>query len=226
MLTCPSCGVDNQLGRVFCSGCGAKLDLANMTSDAIQQSQQKSWIARFWWIIPVVILVIAAGLTALAFWPKSASLGEAGSRVDGRNVDRVLVSMSRLRKGTGGGKDLSAKEINAYFKYFTPMKETASIAVTPGAFKVRLVKRLAKVDLKFIQWTPKVSYDITCVPVGASIAVKGASMGHLPASGPLKKAAINGIKKEMARTKYWKSLSNITEIKIENDKIFVKYDKK
>jgi len=32
MLTCSKCGYDNELGRIFCHSCGAKLDLSNIKS--------------------------------------------------------------------------------------------------------------------------------------------------------------------------------------------------
>ena len=225
MLTCPSCGVENQLGRVFCSGCGAKLDLANMTSENVAESQKKSLFARFWWIIPIVIVVVLAAMTALAFWPKAKPLAEAGSRVEGRGVDRTLSSMERIRKGPKGSKYMTAKEINAYFKFFTPLKTKASVAVMPGRFKVRLVRR-GKVNLKFTQWNPTVSYDITCVPVGNTVNIKSATMGHLPMFGPLKKMVIKNIHGELSKNRKWKGLSNISEIKVEKDKIFVQYEKK
>jgi len=34
MLTCPKCGFDNELGRIFCHQCGAKLDLDQIKSPA------------------------------------------------------------------------------------------------------------------------------------------------------------------------------------------------
>jgi len=125
MLTCPKCGVDNQLGRVFCSSCGAKLDLANMTSQSVAESQKKSWIARFWWIVPVAIVLVAALMVACAFWPKTDPLDGPGTRVQGRTVETTLISMGRVRQGRGGGKALSAAEINA-FSFPFPRRDEAA----------------------------------------------------------------------------------------------------
>ena len=37
MITCGSCGSENELGRVFCVQCGGKLDLSAMTSEVVAE---------------------------------------------------------------------------------------------------------------------------------------------------------------------------------------------
>jgi len=69
MVFCKKCGTDNQLGRVFCTSCGAKLDLTNMSNELIaDKSSDGSWISQNWGklvSVPLVMLVLA--IAGLAF---------------------------------------------------------------------------------------------------------------------------------------------------------------
>jgi hypothetical protein len=71
MVVCQKCGYDNELGRIFCHSCGAKLDLSEIKSPSqggksLAKKKTGSW-KPFWRMIEVLILlaVIAAVFFAM-----------------------------------------------------------------------------------------------------------------------------------------------------------------
>jgi hypothetical protein len=71
MVVCEKCGYDNELGRIFCHSCGAKLNLSEIKSPSqggksLAKKKTGSW-KPFWRMIEVLILlaVIAALFLAL-----------------------------------------------------------------------------------------------------------------------------------------------------------------
>lgn len=98
-ITCTKCGHQNELGRVFCTGCGKKLDLARRTSVEELKPNVAKKITK--WIANTVILIILAGGIlglALAFWPAPAStqVGET------RGAQRVEQKAKALQGGAPG----------------------------------------------------------------------------------------------------------------------------
>ena len=70
MLTCPKCGYDNELGRIFCHSCGAKLDLSEIKSPkqgGMKLKKKGGGTGRlFWRVIGVVVLLALIGVVYLA----------------------------------------------------------------------------------------------------------------------------------------------------------------
>lgn len=98
-ITCTKCGHQNELGRVFCTGCGKKLDLMQKTSVEELKPSVGAVIGRWVWRIGLILGlgVVILGL-GLAFWavPVSTQLGEA------RAVQRVDQKARALREGAPG----------------------------------------------------------------------------------------------------------------------------
>src|SRR5664280_650014 len=71
MLTCSKCGYDNELGRIFCHSCGAKLDLSEIKSSSQGGAKLKKrsnagskLLGRVIWVVILVALVVAVFLAA------------------------------------------------------------------------------------------------------------------------------------------------------------------
>ena len=221
MLLCEKCGVDNPLGRVFCIGCGGKLDLENMTSDQVAESQKQSFIAMHWPKFVALLVIILLGTLGMALWPQAAVVGKPGKPNDARRVSSTLRTLATASRSE---KSLDEKDVNGYFE-FRAKKElkgtSISVDVQKGWCSVRVIKSFGKLDLKVIKIPMSLSYDLKCIPVGGVLHVGGASIGHVGVIGPLKTMAIRQVFGTVSALKDWKSMKNITKIEMDDDKIVV-----
>lgn len=189
MLICTECGKDNQLGRVFCASCGAKLDLSGMTSDAIIETQSSGGVVkRHWAKVVVLVVLLIVAIMGLALWPNTAVLGAKGTRNDGRRANTGIRALSKVRRGQKLARKFREKEINGYLSEIkaSRWKIRTSVELHSGYVKVRIVKPLFSkgLNLKGKVFNPKVSYDFACLAISGKLVVKKATMGHLPL-GPL-----------------------------------------
>jgi len=228
MLICKKCNAQNPLGRVFCIACGGKLDLQHMSSDEVAAANRKSLFSRFWWILPAIVVLILLICVGLALWPNTALVGAEGTRGGGRRVETQLTMAAGLVPGQTVRQEYTEKDINGYFQFFKDGKigaDSVRITISQGMFMARMSKTL---------WAPKfakgiklrVTYDVTCVPVGGLAVVRKASVGHLPVAGPFRKIAVGGLYGVLAAQKEWKGMANITDLKADTGKLMVVAAKK
>lgn len=217
MLICKNCGVDNPLGRVFCIGCGGKLDLENMSSDQVAESQKQSFIAVHWPKFVALFVVFLLVLVGLALWPQAGVIGKPGKPNDARRVSSDLRSLASASRGI---KTFAEKDVNAYFE-FRGKKELKGTVISMDVQKdwcsVRVIRSFGKLDLKFMKIPLNMSYDLKCVPVGGVLHVQSVSMGHMGIVGPLKTVVIKMAYKTVSALKDWKSMKNITKIEMTGD---------
>jgi len=229
MTICSNCGTENQLGRVFCTGCGAKLDLSGMSRDAVAAMMHVSWFRRHWPKLAgalVLLLVLYAGTF---IWPRVDVIGEEG-RPAGRA--RVATSVGLLGQAKGGAVrslevEFNESDINGYFAYGKSRQmglHSCSIDIAEGYFRIRLVRQLGNVNLKFIKWVPQISYELLCVPVAGIVRPVKVRMGHAAAVGPLKSALIRKIWALMRAQREWEALTGASEVRAEKDKLVVVLD--
>jgi len=217
MLICENCGVDNPLGRVFCIGCGGKLDLNNMSSDQVAESQRQTWIAMHWSKFVALFVVFLLVLVGMALWPQAGVIGKPGKPNDARRVSSDLRSLASASRGL---KKFAEKDVNAYFEYRAKkeLKGTSiSVDVQKGWSSVRVIRSFGKLDLKFVKVPLTLSYDLRCMPVGGMLHVRSASMGHMGMIGPLKTIVVKQVYGTVSALRDWKNLKNITKIEMDDD---------
>lgn len=221
MLICVKCGVKNELGRVFCNACGSRLNLAMMTSDAVAEDQRLSFVAAHYRKaigVAVALVVLAVGM---ALWPVTAPLGEQGTAAGSGNVQRRIETMVRLRQGQSLTGEFAEKDVNGYLRYQRVRQagrvESCSVKFFPQGFAVRIVRSLGAWSLGPVSLTPKLSYDIRCVPVDKRLVVTAGSIGHLPL-GPMKKLAVGPFVDFFAGSKESDLLRAAQDIRVEAGK--------
>jgi len=228
MIICKVCGVDNDLGHVFCTGCGAKLDLSNMSSSTVGTMQQESWLRRFrgWIILGVLVLLTIP--VVLAMWPQTELLGEAGRPVGRMRVRDGLSTLQRHAANPqirGFELAFAERDINGYFAYSKTGEmelESVSVRIGDGAFRIRVVRKLAEVNLGFVKWVPQVSTDMLLVPIGSVLRPRQVTVGRLRLIGPLRRPAIRGVWNRFAAQREWEILSSAaSEIRAENGQLVV-----
>jgi len=215
MVTCQNCGKENALGRVFCDGCGTKLDLSALSRERVAELTSRSWLARHWkkflWLI--VLAIVAA--VAMAMWPRSATIGLAGTVVGGGRVETQLGAIRGASAGQSMTATFSERDINGYLAFkVAPSLGFQSISVDAhdGYFFVRAVRGLGVVRVRSFRVVPKLSYELACVPIGGGVAVRKASVGHLPLAGPAKKLAVNGLVRALSSHETWQVLERASRI--------------
>jgi hypothetical protein len=215
--------VDNPLGRVFCGGCGSKLDLSNMGRDAVVEKVKASWFEILWPKALALLVVALLAMVVFAFWPQTNPIGKEGTRAGGQRVINSLGAMAELQAGRALGKDFPEEDINGYFKFFKAEKlklDSLSIATKPGYFQAHFVRAMAPINLGFFQVQPKFSYDLFCVPVAGYVQVRDVWMGHMHWVGPFRSSIVQSLYRQLASDPDWKALRDLSELKAEQGRLF------
>lgn len=229
MLTCPKCGSNNPLGRVFCSACGSRLDFTGLSSNEIVGSARPSiWRRIRWGWVAAGLGALALLLVVLACWPKSAPLGEEGTRIGGNRVTRQFSAVSKLRRGQSLGLNFEEKDLNGYLRFEKAPKldlESLSVELGPRRMRVRMVQTLTVLDVGPIRFSPRISRDVLIVPARSRLLFRKGSIGHLPLVGPFKGIAIKSVRRKLDREPEWQALRDTADIRMESRKLFVLVEK-
>ena len=182
-IECESCGHENELGRVFCASCGAKLNLSQTSVAEIRSmsdSERGPWVGK---LVGGVVLLLAVAAVGLACWPQPP-LGAAAKPGGDSIVREKLRGLQQVVAiGKAGGTRFTEGELNAYLA--VQAKEsgfaTMGVALAPGTFHFRMVEAT---PVKVKSFTLMLSYDVTGSPVKNDLAVTRGAVGHLPLPGP------------------------------------------
>ncbi len=186
-ITCSSCGHENDLGRVFCVECGARLDFSNTAVHQINDRQRESSRIRPSRIVIPAIVVLVLALAILAGWstpPIGAPAAEGGSQ-------RVEQSLAALRSGLVSANTLGASfsepEINKWLEVRCRRLKlpAASIDLSAGRVMIHLVLsagpyRIGSVTVGPFPYTVRIS----ATPDAGRLRPRGVTVGHLPCPGP------------------------------------------
>jgi hypothetical protein len=203
MVICKKCGVDNPLGRVFCGGCGTRLELDRINMGTELKQHRPNWFRVHGVGLAVGLVVALLAVASLAFWPQSERIGEKPAAGGSSRMSGPLRAMAGLRPGQSIGRAFTEADINSLFSTERAKEmgiESLSVEIYDGFFNVRMVCPLPEIKLGSIDLQPKLSYDYACVPVGSVVRVRKAQ-------------------------KEWSSFENTTEIRAEKGKIWIKVAK-
>lgn len=142
MLTCPKCGYDNELGRIFCHQCGQKLDLNQIQPPRkAQRGHRSRWsvgrIVRL--AVRLVILgALACGIYLAAQVPVVPELATTNADLVSfyRKRDAVENAVQRKRSAV---ITFSESELNAYLQSLKLEQPTGrGIAITVSKLRVSM----------------------------------------------------------------------------------------
>ena len=186
---CHKCGNDNDLGRVFCTRCGVKLDLSAVTSDRLAEVARPPWILRNakWLILGAASILVL--ILVLAFWPASP-LAKDATRRDGRAAEQKLGLLNqRYKMNESLTVNISEEEANGYLMLRKQKAgvTSATIAFGQDSFLLRIIDKHGPWKLGPVRISPTYSWEIGGTVVAGQIWVRRASVGHLRLFGPAKK---------------------------------------
>ena len=175
MLICPKCSHDNELGRIFCHACGAKLDLTQIKAPGqggpkLKRKRQGS----LWRVVRSLIelAVLCAVLYAVYLvWQVPPHTSTKPSNADLLALEDRRFDLDRLVMHNQPGKlEISEKEINSYLSslvmeqppaaWLVFMPETVQMELREGNVKIKLWG-----ELRFGQDVRKKLYiSYICIP--------------------------------------------------------------
>lgn len=190
-MNCPRCGNANELGRVFCSKCGVRLDLSRVNTRMLARGATKPHEG-FFRLVRVLVLLALACVIGLVLWPTEL-VGEPGSIRDARLLENKIQGLVRAQNsGLYVFEIVAEREVNAYLAEVLKRDENLSrsdgMRLGLEAIRVRFQPEVMTVVL-LANWGPlRLSYEIQGVPVtgtgGFSMDVRSARWGHLLLPGP------------------------------------------
>jgi hypothetical protein len=220
MIVCGKCGNQNQLGRVFCGSCGAKLDTNAVTSHAVTEMVKQNFIQKYWKIMVISLVAVILILVGLSFWPKSGPIGDAGKPAGIQRTKALLDAARMAKAGTKVGPVFKEAELNAYLAVKAKEWGVKSISVDlkPHDMHVRMIKPLfGSVKLFGMIIEPTISYDVHFGSSQQYVFPRSASKGHLPMMN--KRGIAGKITSLVASQKEWEGLRKTTDVKIEEGQI-------
>lgn len=194
MIACGKCSHQNPLGRVFCSSCGAKLELLAMTKETVEK-KVAHWYAtplRILSRVFVVLLIVIFAASVAVLWPAPSNDGAVGTLMDSKPVEKALARARMKVAGTARPISLTEKQINAYLAQHktTPLGfqslnvKLTSDQLTLNAF-IPFKKPNPLLPPAEVKSNQGFKAAATCTIVDGKLRVQSLQLGHLPIPGPL-----------------------------------------
>lgn len=194
-IECQNCGFKNDLGRVFCVQCGKKMTLERTSLNELAEQRQIPVGMIVKRVVIAIVLLALAGLVALAFWP-TAVAGVASDPVGVEQVPMKKQAMKRaLRYGQRVTVSFSEAELNGYLANVAKSRQLGRLAIDLGEGEFELFGRFqvgASTNISFLSdLRAPISCRLTGAFDGGRLVITKASIGHLPAIGPLQAIPVN-----------------------------------
>lgn len=186
-IECSICGLQNDLGRVFCAQCGQKLDLRDTSMESLERRREIDWGRLIRWVLSLAVLGAVVTALGLALWPAKAApvyYEAAGARQVPVKLGAVLRALSYNKPVT---LDFQEGELNGFLAERAKVKRLKSLTIDlkPGSFSLYAA----------LEWTPPTNLTyLAKVKIPVSMTLKGgfqggvffpgkAQLGHLPLPG-------------------------------------------
>ena len=179
------------------------------------------------------MLGLGLALTLVYFAPiwfsQTTRIGTTGTPEESIRLEKVFDQLTKQLEENGnikrgGWLTFTESEINAYFQHKLNKSlnlKSFSVDIMKDSFKVRLVRSLLKLNLRFTVWEPTISYDLICIPEGKQLEVSKGTMGRIPVRGSFAKGLSQKIHAMLATQQEWVFIERLTQIKIKDDAIAI-----
>lgn len=151
MLICPKCGHDNQLGRIFCHGCGDRLDLSSIKPPTAAEKKRRGLQRGAVHMVRVLLnVVVAAGLilviSLICLTPVVVPVQSTTQEL--LTSDAKRIALDRLANGRKSGQvAVSEGQLNAFFNQKPFAKATGQgIELVPVALRATLSDDCVKIE--------------------------------------------------------------------------------
>ena len=190
-IMCQKCDHLNELGHLFCTKCGTKLDLRHMAYD-MEDEEDLEDNGSTWKAVGLAVLVIFLVIVGITVWPSGPYDADRSNEGVASRIETSLSTLQLVgdRPGSeyttipaGEQKDANAWLANAVHKQ--KGISSMSIQFKDDMICFRVNRLLGPYSLS-VMATPGIhcSYEINLKPDGDKLKVAGARIGHLPLPGP------------------------------------------
>ena len=177
-IECSNCGFQNDLGRIFCSQCGQKLDLRDTSMESLKERREFDFGKLFQWLLSLVVLIGIATILSLAFWPATTVpvyMDAAGSKQVPVKIAAILRALSYNRAIT---LDFDEGELNGFLAERAKLNKLKAFTIDlkPGSFDLCAA----------LTWTPVTNVAFLAkIQIPVTISLKGGFQGgvFLPENG-------------------------------------------
>jgi len=167
------------------------------------------------------------------FLSKTGKIGKEGTPAQAEHLETMFDGLTKQVALTGnisrgGWLTFSEEQINSYFENKLNKSlnlESFSVDIDEDHFKVRMVRQLLELDLRFTLWEANLSYDLVCVPKGKRVEVRNGAIGRIPVKGKLATSVAQKIHAMLATQQEWIFVEKMKEIKIKGDAIAILVEK-
>lgn len=230
VMTCAKCAYQNPMGRMFCVNCGAKMDLVGGPGGNVVMRSTLNVSGALRGIIKVVssLVVIVGGVVALTLVPQTSRIGVEGNRSGPAEVASLSRATRQLARGQQVGKRISEADLNGFFRDGKTREmnvDDFSVDIKGDRIRLRMVRRLARMDVGSWRLQPKVSYELVVVPVGDKLRFVSARKGLVPMIGPFKTAVIRQFHRRITMLEEWSLCASIRDIQTGEDALDIVFER-
>ncbi len=183
-MRCTTCGEINQLPRVHCMKCGAKLDFETAEQRMLEVNeatlQEKLHLAGKLALVFLFVLIIV-----LLIWPgkMTRTTGEAIDAKRYRLKSELLIDA--LNRGMPASQVIEEAEINAHFQELlvAQPESRGGLSASLKDIGARFFNNRAEVFIAVGRGPLTLTAHFYAKPKGSEMVVTGARAGHLPLPG-------------------------------------------
>lgn len=184
-VTCPQCKQQVPFGRLFCTYCGAKLELTpDKVSSRVTAGEAFSAVRR--WMIRLFFLAVVAGIIGVFLWPMPPQ-GEVGNAAQAASCERRIQSTrTRTLNGSVFLETFPEVEVNAWLRQEVAKLKDAGAGAgfqlvdINLAFKPKTVVLNTRMELSKAVLTYEVEIEPSIGSQGFQHTVRAMRVGHVP----------------------------------------------
>lgn len=225
MLTCAECGSNNLLGKLFCCGCGAKLNISHDLVSAKNISAHSDNRTGLGICVRFFILFVLVGMVIIGacIVPSLEPIGEKGSPWSKKKLQKLQSTLQMfcdVPKGQAMGRSFKESDINKYLEQEAVLRMGAigcSVDVRKGNLDVRMVRKIQHFELGSFSYDLILSFDAIYEEEDGLFKIRSGRIGQLPLFGISAKIPSKWIKLQLMKLSAWKSFWCVESVRADED---------